>query len=446
VRMDKAREKSSLLIFSRNEIDGLNAIFPKIPLNAVDEVIAIDGQSTDGSVEFLQSKGIKVITQTLMGRGNAAIEGMNHISGEIVVFLSTDGNEDPADIPELLEAITDADVVIASRFIQHGKSDDSDDPIRIRRFGNKLVTFFVNLFWNAGVTDSTNGLRAIRRSAWNKLAIDSPYHETEFQMTIRAAKLGMRIREIPTIEGKRVGGTRYASTRKMAWTFTKSLAREITLGTKFQHSNGSMKSEVRAHYNGISEIYEQKKRGTYLRILRNSISNYRPKRVIDLGCGTGMALSWLTGERVGIDFSQDLLSNAHDGADYVVADVEATPFRDRIFDLAICLDVAEHLPSLRVVDEAHRILTDDGTFQLSTADPRYNFLLEILERLRLKLPEGPHAWRDPKEIVEKMMHTGFKCEQWTNPPLRFYKGIKTNLDQSEVQPPSIEVVKDNNSE
>lgn len=61
------RVKNSLLVFTRNEIDGLKAIFPKIPLNAVDEVIAIDGRSTDGSVEFLQSKGIKVITQTKMG-------------------------------------------------------------------------------------------------------------------------------------------------------------------------------------------------------------------------------------------------------------------------------------------------------------------------------------------------------------------------------------------
>ena len=234
--MGKAREKSSLLIFSRNEIDGLTAIFPKIPFNAVDEVIAIDGHSTDGSVEFLQSRGIKVITQTRMGRGNAAIEGINQTSGEIVVFLSSDGNENPADVPKLIEVISDADVAVASRFMKGGESDDSDDPIRIRRFGNRFVTFLVNLIWNAGVTDSTNGLRAIRRPAWNKLGIDSPYHETEFQITIRAAKLGMKIREIPTIEGKRVGGTRYASTRKMAWTFTKALTREIILGRRFQHS------------------------------------------------------------------------------------------------------------------------------------------------------------------------------------------------------------------
>jgi len=228
---------TSLLIFTRDEIEGLQFIFNKIPFDSVDEVIAIDGHSTDGTIEFLQSKGIKVVSQTKLGRGNAAIEGIGHCSGEYVVFLSSDGNEDPEDVPKLIETLHDSEVAVASRFMKGASSDDSDDPLRIRKFGNRLVTALVNLFWRAHVTDSTNGLRAIRRSAWDKLAIDSPYHETEFQMTIRAAKLRMRISEIPTAEGKRVGGKRYASTRKMAWTFLKSFLREVWIGKRFTTSD-----------------------------------------------------------------------------------------------------------------------------------------------------------------------------------------------------------------
>jgi len=98
----RTQVRTSLIMFSRNEIEGLKAIFPKIPFRVFDEVIAVDGHSTDGSVEYLQSKGIKVISQSKMGRGNAAIEGMNQTSSQIVVFLSSDGNEDPCDIPKLL--------------------------------------------------------------------------------------------------------------------------------------------------------------------------------------------------------------------------------------------------------------------------------------------------------------------------------------------------------
>ena len=171
----------SLLIFTRDEIDGIKSIYPKIPFDLFDEVIAIDGQSTDGTVEFLQEKGIRVIEQKRIGRGNAAIEGVAQCSGEVVVLLSADGNEKPADIPKLLETIRDADIAVASRFMKGGSSDDSDDPIRIRKYGNKMVTALVNLLWGTHLTDSTNGLRAVRRKAWDRLGIDSPYHETEFQ-------------------------------------------------------------------------------------------------------------------------------------------------------------------------------------------------------------------------------------------------------------------------
>jgi len=416
--------KTSLILFTRNEIEGLKSIFPKIPFDSVDETIAVDGHSTDGTVEFLQEKGIKVLSQTKMGRGNAAIEGVQNTAGDLIILLSSDGNENPGDIPELIKRLEEADVAVASRFMKSGSSDDSDDPLRIRKFGNKLVTLLVNIFWHANVTDSTNGLRGIRREAWNKLGIDSPYHETEFQMTIRAAKLGMRIAEIPTQEGQRVGGTRYASTRKMAGTFLKSLIRELMIGKRFQSSDTAMKRDVRTHFNQISGFYEKRKRDFYLQMLRDSIGPQDGKRVIDLGCGSGLALSWLEGERVGIDFSQDLLKNAHEGPNYLVGDIENVPIRNATFDLALCLDVAEHLPSLNVIDEAYRLLTPNGELHLSTADRKYGVILELLEKFGIKLPEGPHNWRTSKEVTAKMTQAGFTCQQWAHPPIRFYRGSK----------------------
>ncbi len=416
--------KSSLIIFTRNEIEGLKTIFPIIPLHSVDEVIAVDGHSTDGSVEYLQGKGIKVIPQKKLGRGNAMIEGVQETSGDAIVFLSSDGNEDPADIPKLIEKLQSCDVAVASRFMNEGNSDDSDDPLLIRKFGNKFVTFLVNLLWGANVTDSTNGLRAIRRTAWNKLGIDSPYHESEFQMTIRTAKLVMKIGEIPTVEGRRIGGKRYASTRKMAWTFFKFLLREIWIGRRFYRDANEIKRDVRSHYNDIASFYEKRKREFYLQMIRDSIGPVQGTRIVDLGCGTGLALSWFNGERVGVDFSGQLLTKAHEGPDYVLADVEATPFRNECFELVLCLDVIEHLPTLKIIDEAHRILAKGGTFHLSTADKKYGLVLEALEKLGLKLPEGPHDWGRPDQIAGKMTEAGFTCTQWSKLPIRFYKCTK----------------------
>lgn len=416
--------KTSLIIFTRNEVEGLAAVFPKIPFDVVDEVVAIDGHSTDGSVEYLQRNGIKVVSQEKLGRGNAMIEGVRHSSGDVVVFLSSDGNEDPADIPKLIEKLKDHDVAVASRFIEGGHSDDSDDPLLIRKLGNKLFTFLVNIIWAAHITDSTNGLRAIWRCAWNKLAIDSPYHEAEFQMTIRAAKLGMKIGEIPTVEGSRIGGRRYASTTKMAWTFTKFLLREVWIGKGFLKQTKDMKRDVRKHYDQIAPIYERRKRDFYLRIVRESVTQLEADRIADLGCGTGLALSWLSGHRVGLDLSIELLSLAHEGPDYVLADVESSPFRDGCFDLVLCIDVVEHLPSLKIVEEAYRILAIQGIFLLSTADKKYGLILKVLEKLDLKLPEGPHSWRSCKEIARSISRAGFSCTQWCKAPIVFYKCVK----------------------
>lgn len=417
--------KTSLIIFTRNEMEGLRAIFPKIPFNVVDEVLAVDGHSTDGTVQYLKDKGIKVIRQEKMGRGNAMIEGVRQTSGDIVIFLSSDGNEDPADIPKLVEKLNDHDVAVASRFIKEGHSDDSDDPLLIRKFGNKFFTFLVNLIWGANVTDSTNGLRSIWRSAWVKLGIDSPYHEAEFQMTIRAAKLGMKIGEIPTVEGPRIGGRRYASTRKMAWTFAKFLLQEIWIGDRFQTQTNDMKRNVRRHYDQIASIYERRKREFYMRMIRESIERLEGRRIADLGCGTGLALSWFSGDRVGVDFSRELLGLAHEGPDYILADIESVPFRSECFDLILCLDVVEHLPSLRVAEEAHRILMGKGVFLLSTADKKYGLMLEALEKLGLKLPEGPHKWRSREEIIRKMSSLGFSCTRWSKVPVSFYKCMKS---------------------
>ncbi|MCM2304840.1 MAG: glycosyltransferase, partial [Elusimicrobia bacterium] len=65
------RGKRLLVLLTFNEIEALPKIFDRLPLSAADEVLAIDGGSKDGTVEFLRSKGVKVATQPRRGRGVA---------------------------------------------------------------------------------------------------------------------------------------------------------------------------------------------------------------------------------------------------------------------------------------------------------------------------------------------------------------------------------------
>ncbi|MHA1377694.1 MAG: glycosyltransferase family 2 protein [Candidatus Helarchaeota archaeon] len=232
-----------MVILTLNEIEPLNVMYDKIPFDIVDEVLAIDGGSTDGTIEFYKEKlkkdvkiknKLKILIQKHRGRGVAFLIGAKHATQENIIFFSPDGNENPLDIPIIKKELEKGyDLVIASRFMKTAQSDDSDDPIRVRKMGNLFFTGLVRIFWNVKVHDAINGFRGIKKEKLLKLNQDATEHEIEFQMTIRSAKLGYRIKEIPTLELERIGGIRKAHTWRMGVRFTKFFMRELLMGKKF---------------------------------------------------------------------------------------------------------------------------------------------------------------------------------------------------------------------
>jgi glycosyltransferase involved in cell wall biosynthesis len=221
---------NSLVIFTRNDLEGIKSIFSSIPVELFDEIFAVDGHSADGTVEFLHERGIKTHIQSRIGRVNATIEALKLYKGDVLVFLSGDANENPRDIKKMLTLLDNNDMVVASRFMISGASDDSDDPLRIRKCASLLIALVVNLIWGANITDATNGLRAVKREVLKKLTFDEGYHTFELQLTILAAKMKYHVAEVPTIEGRRKGSRRYASTVRMALSLSKILLKEIVKG------------------------------------------------------------------------------------------------------------------------------------------------------------------------------------------------------------------------
>lgn len=229
-RMADTAMKRSLVILAWNEIDGLRSILPAIPQDSADEVIVVDGGSTDGSVEFCRERGIPVVMQERRGRGEAFRVGINHTSGDAVVFFSPDGNEDPADIALLFERLASgADIAIASRFLPGSRNEEDEAILPLRKWTNKAFGWIANTIWNQGsyVTDTINGFRGIRRTAFDTLGLTSMGYTIEFEMTIRAMKRRLTIVELPTREGDRVGGETKAPSFKTGLVFLRFLFAEI---------------------------------------------------------------------------------------------------------------------------------------------------------------------------------------------------------------------------
>lgn len=224
--------KRALILLTLNEIDGVKALIPKLPRDVAQSIVAVDGGSTDGTREWLTGQGIRVVGQSKRGRGEAFREGLRAVpEGEAFVYFSPDGNEDLADIPKLFQVLEDgADITIASRFLPGSVNEEDEEALPLRKWTNQAFTLIANLLWNRGpkVTDTINGFRGITRKAFESLNLESMSFTIEYEMSIRAMKKGLKIVEIPTHEGARVGGETKAPSFRTGLIFVKFLLSEIT--------------------------------------------------------------------------------------------------------------------------------------------------------------------------------------------------------------------------
>lgn len=222
--------KKALVILTFNEIEALPKIWDKIPLSAVDEVLAVDGGSKDGTRAFLEGKGVRVLGQPRRGRGVAFRVAAEATDAEALCYFSPDGNEDPADIPKLFSLVEGgADVAVASRMMKGAFNEEDVHWWRPRKWVNLAFGLAANLLWNRGpfVTDTINGFRAVRRARFLALGCDADGFVIEYQMSIRAMKAGLAVAEIPTYEGQRLGGVSTAESWTTGLVFVKQLWREL---------------------------------------------------------------------------------------------------------------------------------------------------------------------------------------------------------------------------
>ncbi len=205
--------KVTLVIPTLNEIDGVEAIMPRIKPEWYDQLIVIDGGSTDGTVEYLKKHGYEVSFQKVVGLRKAFIENYKNITGEIIITFSPDGNSIPELIPDLVAKIKEGyDMVIVSRYL--GKAKSYDDTF-ITGLANRIFTATISIFFGFRYTDAMVIYRAYKRETVENLGIlrlRSDFYEKhigryvswEPQLSIRCAKNKLKIGEIPGDEPKRV--------------------------------------------------------------------------------------------------------------------------------------------------------------------------------------------------------------------------------------------------
>lgn len=172
------------------------------------QVIVVDGHSSDNTAQLARQAGAQVILDRGRGKGDALRLAVDHILYDLVVFMDADGSHDAEDIPKLVEPILtgEADHVTGSRLTGgsselHGGFDEC-----FRLMGSSFITACINWRFQAKLSDSQNGFRAIRLEVLKKLKLSANTTTIEQEMIIKTLKQGFRLSEVPAHEYKRQFG------------------------------------------------------------------------------------------------------------------------------------------------------------------------------------------------------------------------------------------------
>lgn len=209
----------SLIVPTRNEGDNLRIIIDKIP-GYVDEVIVVDGNSSDDTVEIAKASQriSKVILQSSNGKGAALSAGFSEAQCDLVAIIDADGSMDPLELERFLKEFPEHQIVKGSRYLENGGSEDLT---LIRSTGNRILTKFANLLFDQKWTDLAYGYAVFEKSALKELALTNydqlgsfGRHKTygqgfeiETLMFTRAAKRGYSVKEVASFEYNRISGT-----------------------------------------------------------------------------------------------------------------------------------------------------------------------------------------------------------------------------------------------
>jgi glycosyltransferase involved in cell wall biosynthesis len=211
--------KLSVIIPCFNEISTIKEIVSKInnEKNYNKEIIIIDDNSTDGTIEILKNELSEKVDHIIYneknyGKGYSVRKGIEIASGDALIIQDADLEYDPSDYSKLIEPIKNgyADVVYGSRFI-------GTDQKRVLNYwhslGNYWLTLISNMLTNINLTDMEVCYKAFKSECIKKIVLKENRFGFEPEITAKIAKKKLRIYEV----GIKYFGRTYVEGKKIGW-------------------------------------------------------------------------------------------------------------------------------------------------------------------------------------------------------------------------------------
>lgn len=206
-----------VIIPAFNEQNAVGQVISEIPKDLVSEVIVVDNGSTDDTFGIAEKNGATALRETTRGYGNACLKGMEYIANlsqkpDIVVFLDGDYSDYPEEMYNLVNPILNDgyDMVIGSRAL----GDREKGSMTVQQiFGNWLATFLIKIFYKIQYSD-LGPFRAIRYNRLLAIGMKDRTYGWTVEMQLKAAKLKMKITEVPVKYRVRIGISKVSGTVK----------------------------------------------------------------------------------------------------------------------------------------------------------------------------------------------------------------------------------------
>jgi glycosyltransferase involved in cell wall biosynthesis len=221
--------KITLCVMTLNEVESAKIIMPHVDRSLFEQILFIDGGSTDGTAEWAKEQGYDVYVQKQRGLRQAYAEALPYIRGDVMITFSPDGNSVAELLPQLVAELNKGwDMIIVSRYLGDAKSEDDGF---VTRFGNWFFTTLINVVHGGKYTDAMVMYRGYKKSLITdlKLTDEKAYRvpekwlrtrvSLEPLLSIRAARAKLKVTEIPGDEPKRIAGERKLQIIRWGLTF-----------------------------------------------------------------------------------------------------------------------------------------------------------------------------------------------------------------------------------
>ncbi|MEW6614144.1 MAG: glycosyltransferase [Thermodesulfobacteriota bacterium] len=370
------------------------------------EIIVVDGGSKDNTQTKALKCGAIVIQQKKPGYGEALKEGFNHAKGDILLTMDADFSHDPKFIELLLSHHHEAELIIASRYIDGGHANMPLLRKILSVVLNKVFTIILELPYK----DISSGFRLYNKKILREINLTSQGYEILEEIIIKTHANAWSVMEIPFHYYPRKSGKSHVKFFKFAISYLKTLFKMWQI----RNSLFSADYEDKA-YNSSIPLQRYWQREKYLDII--NFLGTDTGRILNIGYSVSK-FSLNFPNTICYDFVvKKLRYLKKTNLPVVAGNTDQIPFKDKEFDFIICSSILEHIPEDDFnFNEINRVLKEGGCLIICTPDYK-KILWHIIEKFYEKLLPGIYAHQyvtkyTKNSLIERLKSKGFVLDNY----------------------------------